>query len=306
MKSKHLLINGKKVGPGCPVYIIAEMGINHNGRLSTALKMVDVAKKSGVDAVKIQIVYAAKSYVKNTESYKIFKDVELSLKNWQTIISRAKNYGLDIFASFPCPQDVYLSKEFDLAANKVSSSNVTNFPLLKAMAKIKKPILMSCGLSTIKEVTEAVAYLTKHGNRELAILQCTALYPTPYEDVNLNTIKGLQEKYGRPVGFSDHSNGIHCAVAAVALGACIIEKHYTLDPTMAGPDHHFSSSPKELTEMVRAIRNVEQAMGTFDKKPVAQEIEKRKTLQRVIVAAKDIKKNEDSSRFFKKESKKDD
>ena len=231
------LINNREIGGENPTYIIAEMGINHNGSLDIAMKMVKEAAKCGVDAIKVQIVDADRSYTKNSESYSIFKSVELKIDEWGKIVKLAKKLNLDIFASFTQPEDVKIAEQLDLPAIKVSSSNITNFPFLKAVAKVGKPLFLSTGLGYLSEVDEAVRYLEENGNKQIGILQCTSLYPTEHKDVNLLVIKTLQKAFPYPIGFSDHTKGICSAIASVALGAKIIEKHFALDRSMQGPDH---------------------------------------------------------------------
>ncbi len=285
-------INNREIGGDNPTYVIAEMGVNHNGRLDVALEMVEEAAKCGVDALKVQIVDADRSYTKNSESYSIFKGVELKIDEWGEIVKLAKKLNIDIFATFTQPEDVVFVEQLDLPAIKVSSSNITNFPFLKAVAKTGKPLFLSTGLSYLSEVDEAVRYLEENGNKQIGILQCTSLYPTEHKDVNLLAIKTLQKSFPYPIGFSDHTLGVSCAIASVALGAKIIEKHFTLDKSMQGPDHKFSATPEELVQMVKSIREVELSMGFSIKSPVADEISLREKLLRSIVVVRNIEKGE--------------
>lgn len=285
-------INNREIGGDNPAYIIAEMGINHNGSLDIAMKMVKEAAKCGVDAVKVQIVDADKSYTKDSESHSLFKSVELKIKEWEVIVRLVEKLNIDIFASFSQPKDVKIAEQLALPAIKVSSSNITNFPFLKAVAKVGKPLFLSTGLSYLSEVDEAVRYLEENGNKQIGILQCTSLYPAEHKDVNLLVIKTLQKSFPYPIGFSDHTLGVSCAIASVALGAKIIEKHFTLNESMQGPDHKFSATPEELAQMVKSIREVELSMGFSIKRPVADEISLRDKLRRSIVAARNIEKGE--------------
>ncbi len=287
-----ITINNREIGGNNPAYIVAEMGVNHNGRLDVALEMVEEAAKCGVDALKVQIVDADRSYTKNSESYSIFKRVELKIKEWEVIVRLAEKLNIDIFASFSQPKDVKIAEQLALPAIKVSSSNITNFPFLKAVAKVGKPLFLSTGLSYLSEVDEAVRYLEENGNKQIGILQCTSLYPTEHKDVNLLAIKTLQKSFPYPIGFSDHTLGVSCAIASVALGAKIIEKHFTLDKSMQGPDHKFSATPEELSQMVKSIREVELSMGFSIKRPVADEISLREKLQRSIVVVRNIEKGD--------------
>jgi sialic acid synthase SpsE len=285
-------INNREIGGDSPTYIIAEMGINHNGSLDIAMKMIKEAAKCGVDAVKVQIVDADKSYTKDSESHSLFKSVELKIKEWEVIVRSAEQLNIDIFATFAHAEDVIIANELQLPAIKVSSGNLTNFPLLKNVAKTGVSVLLSTGLSYLSEVDEAVRYLEKNGNNQIGILHCTALYPASPRDVNLLVIKTLRKAFPYPIGFSDHTKGICSAIASVALGAKIIEKHFTLDRSMEGSDHCFSSTPEELMQMVRSIREIELSMGSSIKRPVSDEISLRDKLRRSIVAARNIEKGE--------------
>ena len=285
-------INNREIGGDSPTYIIAEMGINHNGSLDIAMKMIKEAAKCGVDAVKVQIVDADKSYTKDSESHSLFKSVELKIKEWEVIVRSAEQLNIDIFATFAHAEDVIIANELQLPAIKVSSGNLTNFPLLKNVAKTGVSVLLSTGLSYLSEVDEAVRYLEKNGNNQIGILHCTALYPASPRDVNLLVIKTLRKAFPYPIGFSDHTKGICSAIASVALGAKIIEKHFTLDRSMEGSDHCFSSTPEELMQLVRSIREIELSMGSSIKRPVSGEISLRDKLRRSIVAARNIEKGE--------------
>jgi|TARA_B100002003_G_scaffold240794_1_gene261727 N-acetylneuraminate synthase/N,N'-diacetyllegionaminate synthase len=285
-------INTREIGEGNPAYIIAEMGINHNGKVDIAMKMVEGGAKAGVDAIKLQIVYSDKSYTKDTDSYTIFKKVELSTDEWEKVIILAKDLGIDVFATFTHPEDISMVEQYDLPAIKISSSNINNFPLLKTALKVGKPLLLSTGLSYLSEIDEAIRFLERNNNKQIGLLQCTALYPTIPEYVNLNVIKTLKRAYPYPVGYSDHTIGNSCAIASVALGASIIEKHFTLDKSMEGPDHHFSATPEELRVLVKAVREVESSLGSYVKHPVPDEIPQREVMQRILVAAKNIEDGE--------------
>lgn len=288
-----LSINNKKIGDGFPAYIIAEIGINYNGDFDLAIKMVEEAARAGVDAVKVQIIYADKSYTKDSESYAIFKKVELPMEDWKKIVARARDLKIDIFATFTQPEDMRTAEILGLPAIKISSSNITNFPLLKAAARSGKPILVSTGMAYLSEVDEAVRYLEEHGVRNLGIFHCISLYPTSAKDANLQAITTMRQAFLQyPIGFSDHTMGNHCAIAAVALGARIIEKHFTMDRAMEGPDHHFSATPSEFAELVKAVRETESALGSGIKCPASAEVDLRAKFQRILVATHDIKEGE--------------
>ena len=200
---------------------------------------------------------------------------------------------VDIFATFTHPDDIAIANELGFPAVKISSSNITNFPLMKSAAAAGKPLIVSTGMAYLSEVDEAVRYLEEQGVKQMGILHCTSLYPTAPEDVNLRAIDTLKHAFpAYPIGFSEHTMGIHLSVAAVARGACIIEKHFTLDPKMEGPDHYFSSTPEEFAVLVKAVREVERALGDGVKRPMSKEIPERAKLQRVLVAVKNIQEGE--------------
>lgn len=300
-----LKINNKEISYNQPTYIISEIGINHNGSFDLAMKMIEEAAQSGVDAVKVQIITAAISYAKTSPSYEIFKNVEFSPDQWQKLVEKATSLNIDVFSTFVSIDDLHYVEKLNLPAIKISSTNITNFPLLEAIAQLNKPIIMSTGMAYLSEVDEAVRFLEEKGVSQMGILQCTALYPTQPQDVNLLTINTLLSAFPQHfIGFSDHTLGNHCTVASIAMGARIIEKHFTLDRNMEGPDHHFSATPAELTELVHMVRSTEIAMGSSIKKPVSEEINLRSNFQRGLVAAVDLKEGEilDSKKIVAKRS----
>lgn len=287
---REITLGNKRIGDEHPVYIIAEIGINHNGDINTAQALVKAASDVGVDAVKFQIITPERCYVKKSESYEIFKKIQLNKIAWKKIMTYAEDLNIDFFATFGSPKDIVAFSDFNIPILKISSTNVTNFHLLDTIAEQRKPVIISTGTCFLSEVKEAVRFLEEKGLKQIAILQCTSLYPTSSEDVNLNVITTLKKVFPHyPVGFSDHTKGIHCAIASVALGAQLIEKHFTLDNKMHGSDHHFSMTPREMKRLVYGVREVESALGTPEKRPVPKEISLRNKLHRSIVALKDIK-----------------
>lgn len=276
-----------------PVYIVAEIGTNHNGNLELAVKTIQAARQAGADAVKFQIITADRSYTKNSDSYTLFKSIELSYENWKSIFNFARELAIDCFATLTNSEDLNDFAGLDCPIFKISSSNLTHFPLLEAVAKFGKPVIVSTGLSYLEEVEEAVSCLTRHGLQDITLLQCTSLYPTPLEHVNLNAIQTLARHFPQcRIGFSDHTVGIHCAAGAVALGAQVIEKHFTLDNSLKGPEHHFSANPDTFRKMVSAIREVERGLGSGKKEPLAEEMMFRNQWRRSLVALKAIKPGE--------------
>lgn len=283
-----ITIGGRTIGDGSPTYVIAEIGINHNGDPARFRAMLRAFRDAGADAVKVQIIDAAKSYTRGTASYDIFKRVEFDIATWHVLVAEARSLGVTLFSTFTEPDALALVTELDLPAVKVSSGNVTNIPLLRAIAATRRPVIMSTGLSYLSEVDEAMRELESHGCTELAILQCTSLYPTAPRDVNLRTFVTLRHAFPYPIGFSDHTVGNACAIAAVALGARIIEKHVTLDHALPGPDHHFSATPDEFAALVCGIRDVEAALGAPRKRPTITELAERPKFQRTLVASRAI------------------
>lgn len=286
-----------------PVYIIAEAGVNHNGSIEIAKKLIDEAKKAGADAVKFQTFKAEKLVSssaskadyqkKNTSSeesqLEMLKKLELSDEDHRVLLQYCKDKKIE-FLSSPFDEE---SAEFliglGLKTLKIPSGEITNIPFLKYLSDKKIKILLSTGMSDLSEVSEAVAVLK---NSDLTLLHCVTEYPAPYNEINLNAIKTLKNKFGLPVGYSDHSPGIEIAIASAALGAEVIEKHFTLDRTMEGPDHIASLEPYALRAMIDGIRNVEKAMGDGIKRPAVSEIKNISIARKSIVAKTDLKKGD--------------
>jgi N,N'-diacetyllegionaminate synthase len=286
-------INGRKIGKGEPAYVIAEIGINHDGNVDVAMRMVEEAARVGVDAVKVQLVDFEKDYAKGSKSYEVFKNVSLTMDEWLRVSDRAKECDIDMFASFARMEMIERSREFGFPAVKVSSGNMTNYPLLKAIAESKMPVIVSTGMSYLEEVVNCVGYLEKHGAENVAVLHCTSLYPTPPVDVNLRAMDTLLGALpNNVIGLSDHTTGITCSVAAVARGASIIEKHFTLDRSLPGSEHGFSLTVDELASLVLSVREVETILGSSTKAPVANEVPNRVKFRRTLIAVRDLKKGE--------------
>ncbi|MFC1630135.1 N-acetylneuraminate synthase family protein [Patescibacteria group bacterium] len=305
---KTIKIKNKIIGIGHPVFIVAELGINHNGDIRTAKKMIEVAKKCGADAIKMQtfiteefisdknIKYTYKSQGRKvTESqYKMFKRYEIHRKTQKELFDFAKKQNIIIFST---PQDStfkainYLcSKAINMPAIKVGSDDLSNLPLLSYYAKKKRPMIISTGMATIDEIEDAVKTIESEGNKEIIILKCTSLYPTPPEKCNLEQIGTLQRAFNKVIGYSDHSEGTTSAVVATILGAKVIEKHFTLSKEMAGPDHWFSANPEELKLLVKQVREAEKMLGRSQFVLSKAELKMKRESRRSIVARKDIKK----------------
>lgn len=295
-------IANRLIGEGEPCFIIAEAGVNHNGDVNLAKKLIDVAKEAEADAVKFQTFKAENlvskcaekaEYQKETtdakeSQFEMIKKLELSQSDFAELFDCAQKKGV-IFLSSPFDKkSVDLLDELGVSAFKVPSGEITNFPLLKHIARKKKPIIISTGMSTLGEIEDALEVIHKEGAKEIALLHCITAYPARVEDVNLKAIETLRCKFKLPVGLSDHTLGITIPIAAVVLGASIIEKHFTLDKSMPGPDHKASLEPEELKQMVKAIREVEKAMGDGNKTPTEEEKQIQKIARRSIVASVDI------------------
>jgi len=295
-------IESKKLGSSYPCFIIAEAGVNHNGDVSLAKRLIDEASNSGADAVKFQIFnagnivtinaekagYQKKSESQSSTQYEMLKKLELTNKEFRILSDYAKEKGLVFLATPFDVESIDFLDEIGVSAFKISSGEINNNTLLKYVAHKQKPIILSTGMSTLCDVENALRVIEGEGNLDIILLHCVSDYPAEVKDVNLRAMDTLRHAFGYLVGYSDHSIGITIPIAAVSLGACIIEKHFTLDKNLPGPDHKASLEPDELKMMIKGIREIEIAMGTGIKKPSQSEIENKKAIRRSIVAAKDI------------------
>jgi N-acetylneuraminate synthase/N,N'-diacetyllegionaminate synthase len=299
---RNIQVADKTIGPGQPVFVIAEAGVNHNGDLKMARALIDVAVEAGADAVKFQTFSAERLVTTDapkaeyqlqttgdTESqFEMLKRLELSADAHRELQSYCKERGI-IFLSTPFDEEaVDLLDELGVPAFKISSGDLTNSPLLKYVASKGKPVILSTGMSELSELIEAVSVLNMAGCENPVLLHCVSSYPADPAEINLRAMNTMRSAFDVPVGFSDHTAGIHLSLTAVALGACVIEKHFTLDRTLAGPDHRASLEPAELRELVQSIRMVESALGSGRKVPAPSEIETAKMARRSLVAARDI------------------
>ncbi|MFH1096656.1 MAG: N-acetylneuraminate synthase family protein [Candidatus Desantisbacteria bacterium] len=293
MPSPQITIGNKIIGEDTPVFIIAEAGVNHNGSIEMAKQMIAVARDAGCDAVKFQS-FSAKNLLSNAVSRDVFgmlQCLELSLE--AHIILSEYAHKLDItFLSTPFDEEnADMLEGLSMPAFKIPSGELTNHPLLKHIAKKKKPVLLSCGMANMEEITEAVEIIRKE-NPQLILLQCTTSYPCPFEEANLMVIHSLRHAFGLLVGYSDHTIGTTAAIIAVTLGARVIEKHFTLDTTLPGPDHKASIEPAQLKELVQRIRETEQCLGQAIKVITPSEITTRQQVRKGITAKRDIAQGE--------------
>lgn len=287
-------------------YIIAEAGVNHNGSIELAKNLVDKAKEAGADCVKFQTFkanqivskiatkadYQKKQTGSSESQHEMLKKLELSFDEFINLNNYCKEAGIEFLSTAFDFESIDFLNQLGMQVWKIPSGEITNLPYLIKIAKLNKKVILSTGMSTMREIEDAVNILKDHGASELIILHCTTEYPTPYEDVNLNAMLAIKEKFGCEIGYSDHTMGIEVPIAAVALGAKVIEKHFTLDRNMDGPDHKASLEPSELKLMVDAIRNIELSMGTGVKEPTSSEKKNIAIARKSIVANQSIKKGE--------------
>jgi N,N'-diacetyllegionaminate synthase len=290
------------------VFIIAEAGVNHNGSIELAKKMVDAAKESCVDAVKFQTFKAERVVSKKAEKAQYQKDatnesesqfemlrkLELDVKAHKELIAYCEKKSI-MFLSTPFDHDsIDLLHDLGLEIFKIPSGEITNLPYLRHIGSLGKKVVLSTGMSNLKEVGDALNILINAGTSKdnITVLHANTMYPTPIEDVNLNAMSTIQKEFGVSIGYSDHTLGIEVDIAAVAMGASVIEKHFTLNKKMDGPDHKASLEPNELKSMVLAIRNIEKALGSFEKKPSPSESINIDIARKSIVSKQDIKKGE--------------
>lgn len=288
------------------IIIIAEAGVNHNGSLAAAKQMVLAARNAGADYIKFQTfspeklvsVYAEKAeYQKQTtgteeSQLEMLKKLALTQEDFLELKTYCRQQGIG-FLSTPFDLDsIHFLDKLNMDFWKLPSGEITNLPYLLEIARTEKPVVMSTGMCGMEEIRQAVDCLKKAGTPEITLLHCNTEYPTPMEDVNLKAMITMEKEFCLPVGYSDHTQGIEIPVAAAALGACVLEKHFTLDRGMEGPDHQASLEPEELKAMVAAVRNVEEALGSGKKEPSQSEQKNRAVARKSIVAKCRIKKGE--------------
>ena len=303
--AKKIHVGNHVIGENEPCYVIAEAGVNHNGDPDLAKSLIDGAVQSGADAIKFQtfktelvVTHRAEkaSYQKistgcDGSQYELIRKLELSYDVFLELKRYTERKKIEFLSTPFDVESVDFLDEIGVSAFKIPSGEINNFALLKYISQKHKPIILSTGMSTLGEVEHAIRVIAGEGNTDIVLLHCVTNYPANMEDVNLRAIDTMRHAFGYPVGYSDHTLGIIISIAAVSRGACVIEKHFTLDKNLPGPDHKASLEPGELKMMIRAIRDVEVALGTGIKTPSPSEIENKKTIRRSIVAARDIPKN---------------
>ena len=296
---------GELMTIGKRVFIIAEAGVNHNGDIQTALKMIDAASASGVDAIKFQTFNTeclvtksapqAKYQKTNCDGgdggqYTMLKKLELSEKDHQILFEHCNTCGIQFLSTAFDDKSIDLLLSFDLPIWKIPSGEITNLPYLQKIGRIGRKVILSTGMANLGEIESAINAIVNAGTKheDISLLHCTTEYPAPFEEINLQAMNTLKTCFKLPVGYSDHTAGLDVPIAAVAMGAVIIEKHFTLDKTMEGPDHKASIEPQELTSMVRSIRNIEMALGDGIKRSTVSEIKNIEIARKSIVALVDI------------------
>jgi N,N'-diacetyllegionaminate synthase len=303
--SATINLGGRAVGTGAPVFVIAEAGVNHNGDPALAHQLIEVAAAAGADAVKFQTFrsealvsrHAPKApyQVETTggaeSQLDMLRKLELSRETFVALAEACRRRGVLFLSS---PFDIASADDLEtlgVVAFKTGSGELTNLPLLDHLAAKGRPIIVSTGMATIDEVETAVATVRRRGT-PLALLHCVSAYPAPPEESNLRAMDSLRERFDCPVGFSDHTTGITVAVAAIARGATILEKHFTVDRSLPGPDHRASLDPTELTALVAAVRQVEAALGDGHKRPTPAELPTRTVARKSLVAARALRRGE--------------
>jgi len=295
-------ISGHKVGPGERCFIIAEAGVNHNGSLELAHRLVDAAVQAGADAVKFQTFNAellvspdapkADYQLQTTDvaesQLEMIRRLELSPEMHRNLKAYCGERNI-LFMSSPFDEEsADLLDELEIAVFKIPSGEITNFPLLRHVARKGKPMIVSTGMAYLSEVEAAVRAIQDAGNQQYMLLHCVSNYPADPADINLRAMGTMAAAFGVPIGYSDHTMGSEISIAAVAMGACVIEKHLTLDRTLSGPDHMASLEPEEFANMVLGIRNVESALGHGRKEPADSEASTTSVARKSLVAARDI------------------
>jgi len=299
-------INGRRIGPGYPTYLVAEISANHHQKFDEAVKLVHAAKDAGADAVKLQ-TYTADTLTINSNKdwfringgtpwdgrtlYALYRDAYTPWE-WQPRLKEiADEVGIGFFSTAFDPSAVEFLEKMGVSVHKIASFEIVDIPLIEKMARTGKPLIISTGMATLEEIEDAVSAARQAGATQLALLKCTSAYPAPPEEMNLRTICHLDKKFGVPVGLSDHTLGIAVPVAAVVLGSRIVEKHFTLSRSTLGPDAGFSLEPHEFKEMVQAIRVAEKALGEIHYGASDQEA-KNRVFRRSLFVVKDVEKGE--------------
>lgn len=304
---KKIKIENRVIGEGGKCLIIGEIGSNHNRDKNVVRGLIDAAAKAKFDAVKFQVYDPQEAFSKNVTTtdvgleymygkrvwWEIARDQILMPREWfPEMFDYARGKNLLVFSTVHRVEDIEFLLKLEVGVFKIASIDCNHLPLLKEVAKLNKPLIISTGMATVEEIDETVKVLVEAGNKKLILLHCVSCYPPNPRVINLKNITMLSKRYGFPAGYSDHSISNAFSVASVALGSCVIEKHITLDRKMKGPDHHFALEPKDMEELVKSIRDVESALGKEERVLSKDELAARKMIRRSIVTRRDIKKDE--------------
>ena len=288
----NIRIAEKQIEKKHPVFVVAEAGINHNGNVKIAKNMISSAKDCGADAIKFQTFRAGDLASKKSKFFKIFKKVEIDYTHLGELSDHAKKERIIFFSTPFSEEAVDVLADLHVPAFKIASGDITHIPLIKKAASKKKPIIISTGMSNFAEIDFAVKAIKSERNNKIIIMHSVTSYPTPSSDANLRAINTLQCRYKYPIGYSDNGAGILVPIIAVSLGARIIEKHFTLNKKMNGPDHSFSADPNELSLLVKKIRETEIILGDGKKNPQPSELQNIQHARRSIITLVDIKKGD--------------
>ena len=273
-------------------YVIAEGGLNHNGDINIAKKLIDSAKECGANAIKFQ-TYKTENFVRETNQYfDVFKNAELNFEQFEELKNYSKSIGLTFFSTPFDIESAEFLNQLEIPCFKIASSDLTNLPLITKIAKMQKPMIISSGLSTMNEINDAVNCCLFEGNNQIALLHCVANYPVQPNEVNMNVINTLKKTFDFPIGYSDNGESSLVDIVAVSMGANIIEKHFTLDKKMSGPDHGFSIDPNGLKSLISQIHEIDQMKGDGIKIPQFSEIKNRLTIRKSITAKRDLQQGE--------------
>ena len=304
---KSVQVGNRLIGPGQSCFIVAEAGVNHNGDINLAHRLIDIAAEAGADAIKFQSFLTEElvtqeapkaSYQVETtgeagRQYEMLKALELSAAQQAELKAHCDEGGILYLCTPYENTSIDMLDQMDVTAFKIASTDTTNIPFLRYMAGKGRPVIFSTGMSTLAEVEQAVETLRTGGlDGKIVILHCTSEYPAPVSEVNLRAILTMQQAFACPVGFSDHTPGIGASPWAVAVGACVIEKHFTLDRNLVGPDHRASLEPDELAALIQTIRDVEAALGDGIKRPMPSELPNKPRMRKSLVARRSIRAGE--------------
>lgn len=285
-------IADRRIGIGEPVFVIAEVGINHGGDVALCARMMEAAAAAGADAVKLQLVVAEESYVRGTQSYGEFLGKDLSDEALASLMRLAGQLGILLFATPGDLASLQRMARLGMRAIKISSGLMTNLPLIVEAARLRLPLVISTGLAFEAEISAALDAARAHGAAGVALLKCTALYPAPDDSINLLALSAMRRRFGVPIGYSDHTLDDLACTAAVAMGGTVVEKHFTLDSTLPGGDHHMSMEPAPFAAMVTQIRRLEVMRGDGRIRPAPEEERARAERHRCLVARRDIASGE--------------